>query len=1422
MAHTVRCVALFINLTKQAEKPSKDKKLLRAWEKISEAGRVTTQFFKTMAFEDDAEVGAHMEQLRKLIEEEGRFSTALILATVLKIHKDVIAVHGSVNTVSDKLNTIHSLIGEYSSSLGPSRIEQLKISFCIKSEPWNETLRTCAERRVSETGEWLHQHELFFAWHSARAEADQCLAIEAGSKSGKTHLATMTTAYLMRQARQAGSHYAVASYYLDKTSRDLTASAIVRAIAFQLCMQDPAFIARANPLFKKATEDKTTVDTYSTDKFWSEFIVDIASSLPDFACFVILDGLELLAEEQLDILGKALALSQKASHVVRILLTGNAISLKVVSRLLGQSLPTIALASTYPNRSDVALVAEAELARCDLFSDVTNNPELLQFMYSIRDDLVNAVSGDYYLLHSRIRDIRHLLLTTEIKRVLDRADEDRQATIKRNLSNLAVRLLHDELSYLKDMLHFLAVLEILGVPMPHIAVLERYLTIGSMALPAESNNIQSAYSDLMSTDDQGHISLATDEIAVYLLSDPTAKSTDSNVPILPQDRQLDTIKHFLFSTFQASTLKEHGIDEDFFSSRERLQSVSTFVIERNLALARVAIRLIGGVAEYSSTQNQLSKAQKVQMHGLVTLAGKVIPQLVLEIDISKLDAITRNNLAVEIARLFLDNALLTVFWPVDTLAEAKLTWGMNEQYFAAVVRLLKDPAVVQYFERQQRNQSWYAKIQGITEANELKLAVSQLIAERWLAGNSFWEYEDITAFFHWFTILQVLDLEKKDGVEGKFDENRTRGWFTPPNWRKIEAWVTKNAQVKDGTNFDIQKAAILCAFGDKSESPTDLLKPHSHTDWRASAWLAEALSLKTVDDPNYNAAFDAVEECLNILAEIDVDQVSLIKVNDFFLTCIPYWNNAGRDMHIRQRMIQISEKKPGSLSPKMWAETMVQAIRNEGKRGFDFFQFHYDANKTTILETFIRQASNNYMHFALSWTLFEDRDGKHVALLSDAYRNALALCQSSPTIPSHEKESARIRLTFWLGRLNFISGDQSRQETAIELWETLVNRFLAMPATLGLENSLSIITHLCSAYTQKLLKNPISPEADQIISKVTALHDKASALLAVPAFSQDRYALKQQFRVSLCLARLYVARNEATEAYKILKEHAVSAFAMIAQRNDRPLFSIGCLYFASILTVLGEEPDSVVWVWSKVSLHQHTRWWDSDYYVKLSNLGAHPPLDAAVRAKVEAIKLGEEYTFFDGPHYNWVGQIWPDEFHLPTITTMTCEGRACRSTPGAIFSTSAISADPLHIAVGLPQGCTVPPGRSVKYLERGSFRVCRDCMLSKLCIVCQSRLQEGVLPPMGCSQDHDAFVVPGTSDQGGYSYQVTDADMVWFEGESKKWGARFDWRIDEAADSQPTEESQETVETLVIGQTNETEETEEAEETTGTENLGQA
>lgn len=531
LSHTVDCVALYIKLTHDAEiHEGGTSKYKKAEENVKYAGRVTKQFLKTMGTDDDGKVGAHLSKLRSLVEEEHKLSSALVLSTVLKIHTNVLSIRGDVKIISGRMESVQSTLIEVKNLLGPSKTDELKKLLGLSDETWSSRFRTCADRRIEGTGGWLLKHDDFTVWLSSSNGSYQLLAIEADSDYGKTYLATAVIVHIRQQAIQNQKLDMVAYYLFDKSSKSLTFGDIARAIIFQLCIQSAQFFAAADPeiqlLFGR------TAQTGSVE-LWKRVIVDVASKMTDTTCFVVLDGLEHLDQRVYHDLRGALQASTAADHSLRILVTGNATSLRSIVRTV-QPHGIISLdPQKYLNRGDLALVAAHYLTECEFFRE-QDGEDIEQYKIDVRDRLVHTVSGDYWFLTSRIGDLRQTQSKNEVEKVLSRGGGHRHNMVEANFFEITRRSSEEELIQLKEVLYLLAILDRLDIPMPRLSTVQQYVTRHGSTTNISRPTIVHTYPSLLVIDGHDRIGLATNDIAAYLVDQ--WDSSDVTQSLSPQKR----------------------------------------------------------------------------------------------------------------------------------------------------------------------------------------------------------------------------------------------------------------------------------------------------------------------------------------------------------------------------------------------------------------------------------------------------------------------------------------------------------------------------------------------------------------------------------------------------------------------------------------------------------------------------------------------------------------------------------------------------------------------------------------------------------------------------------------------------------------------------------------------------------------------
>ncbi|EUC28197.1 hypothetical protein COCCADRAFT_9383 [Bipolaris zeicola 26-R-13] len=653
LKHVVDCVALYVKIFLDAGK-SKG---------FNNVGEVTKMFFDAMGGNDQG-VGAHLTLLRDLLEKESRLSTALVLSTVLQIHKNVLTVHENVDTV------MHTM-------LEPSKIGKLKEWLHIDSEPWTSRHRACADHRVRNTREWLVRHRLFKAWVLPGNEL-QVLALEAASSTGKTYLAIAAIDHLQRRHRNDQTSTAVAYYLFDRTVALSTIGNVVRAVLFQLCVQNVQFFKLAQPILEVPEENIKGED------LWGKIVQEVMRKMPELTCYIVLDGLDLLDEKEYESLRDVLRHSGPASSGMRFLLTGNSIWLSTVTEHASIATSRLSLDKGYLNSEDIALVAKDSLSRCALFTQALENDD---YKADVSERLVKKVLGDYYMLSWYISNMRRASSRSEVERVMNRNYQSHQGVVLHDLSHLAKRLPTHDLLQLKETIHLLAVLRHLEMPMPRLAIVQDFVARDEGSPTMVESTIESAYSCLLTIDHHNHLDFAAIEIDKYLLVDP--RNSLVAHALLPNGSlaQLQAMQLVLTETFSSDALNAHGFNKEFFESKKKQNLVlSQFIVDWDTAMTNTAVRMIESLGNLMKNANGHRTEQTAT---LSALARDLLPKILFQLRTVKLNDDVAVNLGMSLATLFLKHDMLNIFLPVEAQKQTNDTWGADKGYFEAVFKCMK-------------------------------------------------------------------------------------------------------------------------------------------------------------------------------------------------------------------------------------------------------------------------------------------------------------------------------------------------------------------------------------------------------------------------------------------------------------------------------------------------------------------------------------------------------------------------------------------------------------------------------------------------------------------------------------------------------------------------------------------------------------
>ena len=140
----------------------------------------------------------------------------------------------------------------------------------------------------------------------------------------------------------------------------------------------------------------------------------------------------------------------------------------------------------------------------------------------------------------------------------------------------------------------------------------------------------------------------------------------------------------------------------------------------NLIFKNVIICLIDCLDVSISIECKGANENKEQLQGFVTMARRVLPALLLRLDMTAFEDNDRIDLGIGMARPFFEQGFLDTLWPVQALKQVQATWGADNRYFDAVLELVKNSGVTHYFESRQQKFPWATNMQQTSEANQLE------------------------------------------------------------------------------------------------------------------------------------------------------------------------------------------------------------------------------------------------------------------------------------------------------------------------------------------------------------------------------------------------------------------------------------------------------------------------------------------------------------------------------------------------------------------------------------------------------------------------------------------------------------------------------------------------------------------------------
>lgn len=389
------------------------------WKKIKTVTKIAL-------FDNDSGVRDKLEELRRLITQQGQISDAVTLEHVLRSEKDLTS---SVKTVFDMLKKAsqanaksmeeledthddvravkagtEALLKDANERTSEHKQQEQFIQICKKLslEPENlqrseKDLDQMRSDRIQATGDWLKDMDVYQQWIDLKSEIDSPLLLSGSNGTGKSHLAIailddLKTRYSNASGSSSRASFAVHRFVTDErlSGTDAVKKAL-KAMAAQIAKGDVVFSKR---IFShlESKDPSFSKDTRVEDLPKELIPPPNMKDAPDISYVLIFDGVDQLSDDAAKQLSRAI-LAMK-SPKVRIMLTGAEEIIPIFSNASDEGSNTaMNIRVADHNEADVKRFIDSELKACRELQG--SRPGISRIVQKIQKDLPEIAKGNF-------------------------------------------------------------------------------------------------------------------------------------------------------------------------------------------------------------------------------------------------------------------------------------------------------------------------------------------------------------------------------------------------------------------------------------------------------------------------------------------------------------------------------------------------------------------------------------------------------------------------------------------------------------------------------------------------------------------------------------------------------------------------------------------------------------------------------------------------------------------------------------------------------------------------------------------------------------------------------------------------------------------------------------------------------------------
>ncbi|KMU86228.1 hypothetical protein CIHG_04016 [Coccidioides immitis H538.4] len=279
----------------------------------------------------------------------------------------------------------------------------------------------------------------------------------------------------------------------------------------------------------------------------------------------------------------------------------------------------------------------------------SDQPDIQELKERIRTELTHGAQGDFFKLNYMLTEISKKRRRKEIEEALEHADEDRQATIAREIERLRQTLGDEDIEDLNELLTWVIVRE--------------------------------KYSALLEVSEYQTLTVTSQSIIEYFRAKAQQAAEDKATHTALHESEIAIVKRFLRNVCDDELFNKFGFEE-FFQEKLSHRNTSIHADLDNMDL-HILLSLLKAI--YGELRSEVFT--------LIEYTCYWLPDHFREVDLALTPPGPQSTIGSQLIKLFTEEEYVDRWWTQDRMW-MRTGWVYNDEYCSIVLGWFKDSAVV--------------------------------------------------------------------------------------------------------------------------------------------------------------------------------------------------------------------------------------------------------------------------------------------------------------------------------------------------------------------------------------------------------------------------------------------------------------------------------------------------------------------------------------------------------------------------------------------------------------------------------------------------------------------------------------------------------------------------------------------------------